>query len=92
MSDSCNPVDYSPPGSSVHGFYRQEYWSGLLFPSPEDLPDPGFELGSPALQEESLMSQPPTGQSLNSMLELIQDFCVPIPGKGGNEMFSLTVH
>ena len=40
MSDSCNPVDYSPPGSSVHGFYRQEYWSGLPFPPPGDLPSP----------------------------------------------------
>ena len=39
----CNPVDYSPPGSSVHGFYRQEYWSGLPFPPPGDLPDPESE-------------------------------------------------
>ena len=30
----CDPVDCSPPGSSVHGFSRQEYWSGLPFPSP----------------------------------------------------------
>ena len=30
----CNPMDCSPPGSSVHGFSRQEYWSGLPFPSP----------------------------------------------------------
>ena len=32
------------------GFYKQEYWSGLPFPSPRDLPDPGLEPGSPALQ------------------------------------------
>ena len=31
------------------GFSRQEYWSGLPFPSPGDLPDPGFEPGSPTL-------------------------------------------
>ena len=31
------------------GFSKQEYWSGLLFPSPGDLPDPGIEPGSPAL-------------------------------------------
>ena len=37
------------PGSSVHGIPRQEYWSGLLFPSPGDLPEPGVEPGSPAL-------------------------------------------
>ena len=36
------------------GFSRQEYWSELPFPSPEDLPDPGIELGSPALQADSL--------------------------------------
>jgi len=36
------------------GFSRQEYWSGLPFPSPEDLPNPGVELRSPALQLDSL--------------------------------------
>ena len=39
----CDPMDYSSPGFSVMGFSRQEYWSGLLFPSPRDLPDPGIE-------------------------------------------------
>ena len=37
------------------GFSRQEYWSELPFPSPGDLPDPGIELGSPALQVDSLI-------------------------------------
>ena len=41
------------------GFSRQEYWSGLPFPSPGDLPDPGIEPGSPTLQAESLLSEPP---------------------------------
>ena len=41
------------------GFSRQEYWSGLPFPSPEDLPDPGMEPRSPALQAEALTSEPP---------------------------------
>ena len=49
----CDPMDCSPPGSSM-GFSRQEHWSGLLFPSPRDLPDPGMEPGSPALQADSL--------------------------------------
>jgi len=35
-------------------FPRQEYWSGLPFPSPGDLPDPGIKPGSPALQADSL--------------------------------------
>ena len=41
------------------GFSRQEYWSGLTFSSPGDLPDLGIEPGSPALQEDSLPSEPP---------------------------------
>ena len=39
------------------GFPRQEYWSGLPFPSPGDLPDPGIEPRSPALQAESLPTE-----------------------------------
>ena len=40
------------------GFSRQEYWSGLPFPSPGDLPDPGIEPGSPALEADALTSEP----------------------------------
>ena len=40
-------------------FSRQEYWSGLLFPSPGGLPDPGIEPQCPALQADSLPSEPP---------------------------------
>ena len=40
-------------------FSRQESWSELPFPSPENLPDPGIELGFPALQADSLPSEPP---------------------------------
>ena len=40
------------------GFSRQEYWSGLPFPSPGNLPDPGIKPGSPALQADSLPSEP----------------------------------
>ena len=50
----CNPLDYSPPGSSFMGLTNKEYWSGLPFPSPGDLPIPGIEPGSPALQADSL--------------------------------------
>src|SRR5574340_945194 len=41
------------------GFSRQEYWSGLPFLSPGDLPNPGIEPGSPELQADSLPSEPP---------------------------------
>ena len=45
--------------SSSMGFSRQEYWSGLPFPSPGDLPNPGIEPGSPALEADVLTSEPP---------------------------------
>ena len=54
----CDFMDCNPPGSSVHGIFRQEYWSGLPFPSPGDLPDPGIEPRSPALEADSLLFEP----------------------------------
>ena len=51
----------SPRSSSAHeiSFPGQEYWSGLPFPSPGDLPDSGIEPRSPALQADSLPTEPP---------------------------------
>ena len=43
-------MDCSLPGSSIYGILKQEYWSGLPFPSPRDIPDPDVKLRSPALQ------------------------------------------
>ena len=59
MSDSLRPhgtVAYQTPHSME--FSRQKYWSGLPFPSPGDLPNPGIEPGSPALQADTLPSEP----------------------------------
>ena len=50
-------VAYQAPLSME--FSRQEYWSGLPFPSPEDLPDPGIKPRSPTLQADTLPSEPP---------------------------------
>ena len=50
-------VAYQAPLSME--FSRRECWSGLPFPSPGDLPDPGIELRSPALQADALPSEPP---------------------------------
>ena len=50
-------VVYQAPPSME--FSRQEYWSGLPFPSPEDLPDPGLKPWSPTLQADALPSEPP---------------------------------
>ena len=64
------------------GFSRQEYWSGLPFPSPEDLPDPGIEPRSPTLQADALLSEPP-GKSL-ILLEQKSNFSgmTPLPAVG----------
>ena len=56
-------VAYHAPPSTE--FSRQEYWSGLPFLSPGDLPDPGIEPGSPTLQPDTLPSEPP-GKSIKS--------------------------
>ena len=48
-----------PPGSSSVGFPREEYCSGLPFPSPGDLPDAGIKPGSPELQADSLLTELP---------------------------------
>ena len=56
-------MDYSLPGSYVHGIFQARYWSELPFPSPGDLPDPGIEHGSPALLADALLSEPP-GKSM----------------------------
>ena len=50
-------VAYQAPPSM--GFSRQEYWNGLPFPSPGDLPNPGIKPGSPAFQADALTSEPP---------------------------------
>ena len=52
-------MDCSPPGSSVCGISHEEYWSGLPFPSPGYLPNPGIELLSPALAGEFFNTEPP---------------------------------
>ena len=58
----CDPMDCSLFGSSVHGFSRQEYWSGLPFLPPGDLPNPGIEPASPespALAGRFFATEPP---------------------------------
>ena len=76
MSNSLQPhrlyVAYQAPLSM--GFSRQEYWSGLPFPSPGDLPGSRVEPGSPALQADSLLTDPP---------ENSQYSCLENPRDGG---------
>ena len=55
----CDPMDGSPPGSSVHGILWQEYWSALPCPSPGDLPDLRIKPPSPALAGGFFTTEPP---------------------------------
>ena len=54
----CDPMDCTAYQALLSmGFSRQGYWSGLPFPSPGDLPNPGIELRSPKFQEDALPSE-----------------------------------
>ena len=53
MLTLCNPIECSLQASPFMAFSREEYWSGLPFPSPGDLPDLGIEPRSPALQTDA---------------------------------------
>ena len=59
------------------GFSKQEYWSGLPFPSPGDLPNPGIELGSSALQADSLTPEVPGSEVEVKSLSRVRLFATP---------------
>ena len=67
VSDSLQPHGLHPAPLSME-FSRQGYWSGLPFPSPWDLPDPGVEARPPALWADSLPSWPPGKPTLDTEL------------------------
>ena len=69
-------VAYQAPLSM--GFSRQECWSGLLFPSPGDLPDPGIEPGSPGLQADALLSELPGKRYSGTDLSTVSTFNLPL--------------
>ena len=74
-------------------FSKQEYWSGLPFPSPGDLPNSGMEPGSPALQADALQSEPPGKprvniNSLNPQAETLAGPC----GAPGHKSLSTGLH
>ena len=62
----CDPMTLAHQAPLSMGFSRREYWSGLPFPSPRDLPHPGIESGSPALKADSLPTEPITLLRYNS--------------------------
>ena len=55
----CDPMDYRPPGSAVLEFLQARILEWVAFPSPQDLPDSGIKPRSSALQEDSLLFEPP---------------------------------
>ena len=55
----CDPMMVAPQAPLSMEFSRQEYWIGLPFPTPGDLPDLGIKPGSPLLQANALPSEPP---------------------------------
>ena len=59
MSDSCNPMDCSLPDFSVHGTLQARILEWVAMPSSRDLPDPGIEPASPALQVDPVSTEPP---------------------------------
>ena len=73
----CYPMDYSLPGSSVHRILQARIleWFAILFSG--DLPNPGIEPGSPALQADSLPSEPPGKVTL-----LIREICLGMGWRG----------
>ena len=73
---TCDPMDCSLPCSTLStGFPRQEYWSGLPFPSPGDLPKPGIRPGLLALQADSLPTEPPGKPQLHNSEKQSGLFC-----------------
>ena len=71
-------------------FSRQEYWSGLPFSSPGDLPNPGIEPGSPTLQADALTSAPPESEIKSEVAQSCLTLCDPVdsslPGSSVHEI------
>ena len=65
VSNSATPWSVAYQAPLTVGFSRQEYWNGLPFPSPGDLPNPGIEPGSPTLQADGLPSELPGKLQVN---------------------------
>ena len=68
----CYPMDYSPPGSSVHGDSPGKNTGGLPYPPPRDHPNPGIKPRSLTLQVDSLPSEPPGKPSIKSQNHLLR--------------------
>ena len=79
VSDSLCPHGCSPPAPLAMGFSRQDYWSRWPLPSPGDLPDPGIHSLYPALQADSLPSEPWGKPYLNTIGSCFQHSVSSVP-------------
>ena len=77
----CEPVDCSPPGSSVHGILQARILEWVAIPSPGDLPDPGIEPGAPALEADALPSEPPGKPRSEAHLNNLMNYDVVHPSE-----------
>ena len=90
----CDPMDCSPPGSSVHGIFQARTLEWVSpFPSPGDLSDPGIKPRSPALQAGSLPSEPPGKPPIPQMRTLrprefkrLPEGHMPVRGEGQGQL------
>ena len=89
----CDPWTVAHQAPPSMGFSRQEYWSGLPFPSPGDLPNPGIEPRSPTLQADALISIPQTPcKYLLCILRLRDKICEAFIDIPKQSLFPLYFH
>ena len=82
----CNPLDCSLPGFCVHGILQARLLECVAITFSRDLPNPGFEPGSPTLQADSLPTEPPGRSQIGlSMLKLLSELLLKLWGGGGTE-------
>ena len=90
ISETLWTVVYHAPPSM--GFSRQEYWSGLPFPSPGDLPDTGIKPGSPTLEADALTSEPPGKPIRQVQFNSVTQSCLTLCNPMNCTMLDLFVH
>ena len=82
----CDPMDCSPSSSSVHGILQARILEEAAIPFSRDLPNPGVKLGSPVLQADSLVSEPPGKPPLT---QRYVPFCIREPSGSQNPVTCL---
>ena len=83
----CDPMDCSPPGSSVHGTLQRGILQSVAFSCPEDFPNPGIKPRSPALQVDSSPSEPP-GKCLVGLECIFKGHLLHVTGPNSVERWS----